>query len=115
HVLRRLVVLVAPNDADRRGDAVKLADVILQSRAVAGNTGGKPEPLGAENGVGTAVAETHHCRAAVELRQSAQFGERVGDVGFTGFVFFRTRLRTLGGEFAVGTGEGPWNGAPEQI
>jgi hypothetical protein len=30
-------------------------------------------------------------------------------------IFLRARLRTFGGEFAVGTGEGARNGAPEQV
>lgn len=40
HLRRRLIVFVTPDDADRRGHALKLADVILQAGAVAGNTGG---------------------------------------------------------------------------
>src|SRR5215472_7622440 len=35
HFRRRLVVLIAPDDANRRGDTFELADVILQARAVA--------------------------------------------------------------------------------
>jgi hypothetical protein len=35
HLRRRLVVVIAPDEADRRGDAVEIADVILQPRAMA--------------------------------------------------------------------------------
>ncbi len=34
HLRRRLVVVIAPDDADRRGDALELADVILHARAM---------------------------------------------------------------------------------
>src|SRR5688572_6904210 len=64
----RAVILVAPDDADRRRDTVELTDIVEHLRAVAGDAGVVPEPLRPENGERPAIAEAHRRRAAVALR-----------------------------------------------
>ena len=51
HLSGRGVVLVAPDDTDRRRDAVELLDEVQQPRAVAGDAGVVAEALGAEDRV----------------------------------------------------------------
>src|SRR2546423_2156925 len=49
HFRRRLVVLVAPNDADRLINTSEFVDVVNHPRSVAGNAGGIAEALWPED------------------------------------------------------------------
>src|SRR5262249_9940561 len=94
HRWRSGVVLVAPDDADGLRHALELLQIVQHLRAVTGNAGIVSQTLGAEYRVGAAIAEAHRCGASVELRQLANFGQRICHVGFAGFYFFEARLRT---------------------
>src|SRR5208282_6279443 len=97
----RRVIAVAPNDAHRRLHPLDFPDVIEHLSAMTGNTGGIAEAFRSDDRIGTAVAETHHRGAAVELRQGAQIRQRVGEVAFAGLDPFEARLRTFPGTFVV--------------
>ena len=84
-----------PHDADRRSDAVELADVIEQLRAVARQAGIVAQPLRPEDRVGAAVAGSHRRGAAVELRQRADVRQRVLHVGLAGRDLRQPRLAAL--------------------
>src|SRR5690349_6564333 len=75
HRRRRLMVLIAPDDANRSGGAFELVDEVEHLRAVARHAGSISEAFGAENRVRAAVAEADGRSAAVELRQLFEFRE----------------------------------------
>ncbi len=91
HVLRCAVILVAPDDADRLGYAVKLTDVVEHLRPVAGYARVVAKPPQPENGKGTAIAEAHYCRVAIALRQRAQIGKRVLQIALICRYFLEAR------------------------
>src|SRR5581483_8477459 len=109
------VVLVTPDDADRLGDAVELADVVHQLRAVTRHAGRITEALRSEDRVGSAVAEAHRGGAPVEVRRrGAQLHQRVRHVGFAGLDPREPRLPAPGRARVVAR-ERTRDGAPEQI
>ncbi len=114
HRRRRGVVLVAPDDADRRGDAVELLDEVEHLGAVARNARVVAKPLRPEDGVGPAEAEAHRGGAAVVPRQLADFRERVGHVGFAGLDALEPGLRALRGA-RIGGRQRPGNRPGEQV
>jgi len=61
-----------------------------------------------------AVAEADHRGAAVRLRQLAQPGQRIGEVGFARPDFLQARLRAPLGAVVVAR-KRPRDRAPEQI
>ena len=114
HLGRRGKVLVAPHDADRRGEPVELPDKVEKLGAVARDAGVKAEPLRAENGVWPAVAKAHRGGAAVVLWQRAHVFERVGHVGLARFDVFQPRLAARSGARIL-MRERPRYRAPEQV
>src|SRR5689334_16485430 len=109
------MIIVAPDDTNRCGNACNLAEVVLHPAAVARDSGRVAEPLRPQYRVGAAITEADDGGAAIECGQPLQSDKRIGDVGFTGYDFFAAGLRTLVREFAVGARQGPRDGPPEQI
>src|SRR5262245_27175163 len=113
-VFRSSVIPIAPQDTNRRQEVLELVQVIEHLRAVAGNAGSVAEAFRPEDRVGTAIAEAHCDRAAVELGQSANARERVGHVSLAFSNLVEPRLRALL-RASVVVGERARKRAPEQV
>src|SRR6266705_1854818 len=114
HLGGRLVVRVAPDDADGPRQALELPDVVEHLRAVAGDARVVAQALRPEDRVGPAVAQAHHGGAPVPQRLLAKPGEHIGEIGFTQLDFREARLRALLRTLVVAR-ERPRDRAPEQI
>src|SRR6266446_4233978 len=111
---RRLMVRVAPDDADGPLEILELPDVVEHRRAVAGDARVVAQALRPEDRVGPAVAQAHHRGAPVPQRLLAKPGEHIGEIGFTQLDFREPRLRALLRTIVVAR-ERPRDRAPEQI
>ena len=86
------MVLIAPNDANRRCHSVELSNEVKHPRAVARNARVVAQTLGTKDSVRAAVAKADHCDTTVATRQSADINACVCHVGFSSRYLLKPRL-----------------------